>query len=451
MLAILRNRQFRRLFSAQLLSLGGIGLMTVGLALLAYDMSGGDAGIVLGTLLAIKMIAYVGFAPLASALFDRMPTRRLLVALDALRFGLVLFLPFVTAVWQLYVIIFLFQLCSAAFTPAFQSVIPDILPEEKDYTSALSLSRLAYDMESLLSPLVAGLLLGFVDNRMLFIGTAVGLLGSAGFVLVSGYRGSRDTGAATPFFQRLTRGFNIYVHTPRLVALFALGLAVSFVGAWVIVNTVLVAREMLGGTQQTYTLLLAAYGLGSMATAITMRSLIDRVGARNAMIGGAALLSIVPHTLLLQPGLAGAIVIWFALGCATALVLTPGGLLLKRSSHDKDRPALFAAQFSISHAGWLLTYPVAGYLGASLGLENSFAVMAGGAFAATLAAWFIWPRPDELERWHTHESFEHDHANPHDAEHDQTEEGSLPRRHRHKPVRHKHAFVIDEHHPNWNM
>ncbi len=85
MLAILRNRQFRRLFSAQLLSLGGIGLMTVGLALLAYDMSGGDAGIVLGTLLAIKMIAYVGFAPLASALFDRMPTRRLLVALDVLR------------------------------------------------------------------------------------------------------------------------------------------------------------------------------------------------------------------------------------------------------------------------------------------------------------------------------------------------------------------------------
>jgi len=450
MLAILRNRQFRRLFSAQLLSLGGIGLMTVGLALLAYDMSGGDAGIVLGTLLAIKMIAYVGFAPLASALFDRMPTRRLLVALDVLRFGLVLFLPFVTAVWQLYVIIFFFQLCSAAFTPAFQSVIPDILPEEKDYTSALSLSRLAYDMESLLSPLIAGLLLGFVDNRLLFIGTAVGLLGSAGFVLASGYRGNRDAGEATPFFQRLTRGFNIYVRTPRLVALFALGLAVSFVGAWIIVNTVLVAREMLGGTQQTYTLLLAAYGLGSMATAITMRSLIDRIGARSAMVGGGGLLSVIPFALLLQPGLAGTLVIWLALGCATALVLTPGGLLLKRSSHSKDRPALFAAQFSISHAGWLLTYPLAGYLGASLGLENSLAVMAGGAFAATLAAWFIWPRPDELERWHTHEAVEHDHAYPHDAEH-QIEEGSSPRHHRHKPVRHKHVFVIDEHHPSWNM
>ena len=63
-----------------------------------------------------------------------------------------LVLPFVTEVWQVYVLIFLLQSASAAFTPTFQATIPDILPEEKDYTRALSLSRLAYDLESLAQP-----------------------------------------------------------------------------------------------------------------------------------------------------------------------------------------------------------------------------------------------------------------------------------------------------------
>lgn len=64
-------------------------------------------------------------------------------------------LPFVNTVWQIYVLIFVLQAASAAFTPTFQATIPDILPDEQDYTDALSLSRIAYDMESVLSPLLA--------------------------------------------------------------------------------------------------------------------------------------------------------------------------------------------------------------------------------------------------------------------------------------------------------
>ena len=68
-------------------------------------------------------------------------------------------LPFVDQVWQVYVLIFLLQSASAAFTPTFQATIPDVLPDEEDYTRALSLSRLAYDLESLLSPTLAAALL----------------------------------------------------------------------------------------------------------------------------------------------------------------------------------------------------------------------------------------------------------------------------------------------------
>ncbi len=64
-----------------MLSLLGTGLATVALGLLAFDLAGTDAGAVLGTALAIKMIAYVGIAPVAGAFVHLVPRRSLLVAL----------------------------------------------------------------------------------------------------------------------------------------------------------------------------------------------------------------------------------------------------------------------------------------------------------------------------------------------------------------------------------
>ena len=155
MISPLRNAVYRHLFAAQAIALMGTGLATVALGLLAYDLAGADAGAVLGTALAIKMIAYVGVAPVVGAFADRLPRRAFLVAMDAVRAAIVLLLPFVDQVWQIYLLIFLLQAASASFIPTFQAVIPDVLAEERDYTRALSLSRLAYDLESLLSPLLA--------------------------------------------------------------------------------------------------------------------------------------------------------------------------------------------------------------------------------------------------------------------------------------------------------
>ena len=66
-----------------------------------------------------------------------------------------------------------------------QAVIPAVLPDERDYTRALSLSRLAYDLESLLSPALAAALLTVVAYDDLFLGTVVGFIISAGMVLAT--------------------------------------------------------------------------------------------------------------------------------------------------------------------------------------------------------------------------------------------------------------------------
>jgi hypothetical protein len=105
-----------------------------------------------------------------------------------------------------------------------------------------------------------------------------------------------------------------------------------------------------------------------------------------------------------------------------------------------DRPALFAAQFALSHACWLLTYPLAGLLGAAAGMPVTFAAMAVLAASSAIAAASLWPRDDPAEIEHDHVGLAHDH--PHLAHH-----AAIPVAA--GRFRHRHAFIIDADHPRW--
>ncbi|MDN6762793.1 MFS transporter, partial [Acidipropionibacterium jensenii] len=169
MISVLRTPSYAKLFGAQIVALVGTGLLTVALGLLAFDIARGDAGIVMGVAMTIKMVAYVAVAPLATALVARLSRKPVLIGADLVRAGVAVSLPMVTQAWQIYILILLLQSASATFTPTFQAVIPSVLPDEGDYTRALSLSRLAYDLESVLSPMLAAVLLTVIG----FIGSAV--------------------------------------------------------------------------------------------------------------------------------------------------------------------------------------------------------------------------------------------------------------------------------------
>jgi predicted MFS family arabinose efflux permease len=119
----------------------------------------------------------------ASALLHRLPTRAVLVGADVTRAAVALSLPFVTEPTQIYVLIFALQAASATFTPTFQAVIPAVLVDPDDYTRGLSLSRLAYDLESLASPALAAALLTVLGFGTLFYGTAAGFVASAALVI----------------------------------------------------------------------------------------------------------------------------------------------------------------------------------------------------------------------------------------------------------------------------
>ena len=432
MLNVLGNRIFRHLFAAQLIALSGTGLATVALGLLAWQLAGDDAGLVLGTALAIKMVAYVTLAPVAAAVAERLPRRAFLVALDLVRAGVVLFLPFVTEVWQIYVLIFFLQAASAGFTPAFQATIPDVLPEEKDYTNALSLMRLTEDLEQLVSPMLAAALLTLVSFPALFGGTVLGFVASA-LLVVTVALPARAVGEPQAFWTSITKGARIYLATPRLRGLMVMEMSVAAAGAMVYVNTVVLVQAKLDLGAPQVALAFAAFGGGSMLAAFLLPRMLERMTDRPVMLSGAGLMVAGVAITALVGNLATLLVLWAIVGFGFSLTQTPIGRILNRSARAEDRPSVFAAQFALSHAAWLVTYPLAGWAGSAFGLPAAAALLAAVGAVSLIAVMLLWPSQDPAEIVHVHDDLPPDHPHLRDAA------GSD----------HRHPYQIDDLHRRW--
>jgi predicted MFS family arabinose efflux permease len=452
--APLKNIAFRRLFAAQVIALVGTGMTTVALTLLAYDMVQENAGAVLGTALAFKMVAYVVFAPVIGGIAHRFPRKPLLIGLDIVRAGIVLLMPFVTAVWQIYALIFLLNLFSAGFKPVFAAAIPDVLPDEREYTKALSYSRLAYELENLLSPTFAAIALLFFSYTGLFAINSIAFVISAVLIfatlLPAGERMDRLGG----LWGEISFGVIAYMRTPRLRALLTLYLAVASASAMVIVNTVVYVKDYLGGADTQVAAAFAAAGCGSMLAAVSLPRLLEWVSDRVAMLAGAAVMGFGVLSIRSGPGLIGMLPIWFAIGLGWSLVQTPAGRLVNRSASAGDRAAYFSAQFALSHAAWLLAYPIAGQLGVRLGIEITAVYMGLAILVFTVMAAMAWPKEDKIELVHEHDPIDHGHVHTHGPHHQHEhrgDEGPEPHRHahHHAKIRHEHKFVIDEHHMHW--
>lgn len=406
--SIFRIRDYRHLFGAQLFALAGNGLATVALALLAFALADNNAAAVLGTALTIKMVVYVLIAPIAGAYADRFNRRHLLVVLDLVRAAVVIALPFADQVWHVYLLVALMQTASAAFTPTFQATLPDILPNEAQYTRALSYSQLASTLETLLSPLVAAVLISFINFHWLFAGTALGFLASASLVISSRIPDAPVTGdyRAT---DRILSGIRSFAATPRLRGLMGLNLAAAAVGSIVMVNTVNLVQQHLGRTEADVAWLLTANGAGVLVIALATPRLLRRYSDRTIMITGATTLTGAATAItIFSFGANGPwqwptlIAVWAVIGVGSGAILTPTGNVIRRSSAPQDRPALFAAQFSLSHACWLLAYPIAGWVATGLGYTITWAILATITGIGMATARLCWSadEPQQIEHRH---------------------------------------------------
>ncbi|MFN3236421.1 MAG: MFS transporter [Pseudomonadales bacterium] len=438
---------FAPLFAAQIIALLGQGLSTVALALFAYDLEGGNAGVLLGQVLVVKMVAYVTIAPIAGSFANHFPRKRLLVSLDVVRALCVGAMFFVDSVWQIYVLMFALSACSASFKPVFQATIPDIVVNETAYNKALAYSRVAYDLESLLSPLMAGLALLVFTFSDLFLLNALAFAVS-GLLIVTTRLKLPVTAPEAQSWQEVSFGIVSYLRTPRLRGVLFLFLPIAGVSAMMIINSVVYVKSDLGLDDEMLALALAVSGIGSMAVALAVPKLLEFMRARTIMLAGVIVGLLATACLWFAPDFLQFCVILGFVGAGLSLAQTPVGSVITQSSNAVDRPAYFSAQFSLSHLCWMFAYPLVGYLGAEFTVPVAGLMIALIGAVFLLVAIFTWPAHERFSLRHEHEELHHQHKMANDELHPAIEDED-GRGHVHPAKVHEHHFVIDRHHRHW--
>ena len=369
MLSVLSEKTFRNLFFAQNFSLLGSGLATIAISLLAFDLTGRNAALILSGLFTIKMLVYVVISPFAGAVADRFDTRKYLIIQDIIRVISALGLIFVSEIWHLYIIIVLIYLSTAAFTPIYQSAIPKIFKDETDYTKALSLFRIAQDMENILSYALATLLLLFLNYNLLFVGTFIGYFVSA--LLISGiifpFISKKSGKKENNFHINLTLGIKRYLSISELRGLMFLNLAVSAGGSMILVNTIILVRSSLELSEIAFSITMLLFGAGCIFAAIIIPYLSKEMTVSRIMLAGSNLLSVVFVALAFWLIIFDFVwfvllLAWFISGFGYTLLLTPMGRVIRKVASVDEFSQVYSAQFSLSHLCWLFMYPLSGYL-----------------------------------------------------------------------------------------
>ena len=403
-----RNRDFRLLFSAQIISLLGSGVTTVALALFAYQLTGGaSATAVIGNALMLRILAFLLFSQPAGVIADRFSRKKILISADFLRFALLALFPFITTVWQIYVLIFAINAVTAFFGPTFDATIPEIVGEE-EYVKALSISRVANDVEAVAAPAIAGILVAFFGVRWVFWFDAGTYLISALLVALAvvPFVARRSTRLELRTFMReLTTGTRILLTEPSLRQALTLSIAEATAGAAAIVATVSYVRDILGRGETTFALVMATLGLGSSVTAIFLGRATGRYekgvkdkaalhGRRHAwsaraLIGGGLILSMILLPDFLRPPLFLFGLLWMLNGAGQALIAIPSSTLLAEHTVETERGRAYAAHFALTHFFWLLSYPAIGHAAARWGAPNTFTAAGVACLLVTLAAFLL--------------------------------------------------------------
>jgi DHA3 family tetracycline resistance protein-like MFS transporter len=161
LLSPLRHRDFRFLWAGMAVSLLGDGIFLIAIAWETYALWNAPAAL---SIVGIAMtVPTVVFLLVGGVLSDRHARRRLMLAADAVRAVAVACLAVLVfagalQLWELVVLVALYGAGTAFFTPAFEAIVPDLLPTQ-DLAAANSLDQFVRPIAlRLAGPLLGSLL-----------------------------------------------------------------------------------------------------------------------------------------------------------------------------------------------------------------------------------------------------------------------------------------------------
>jgi dTMP kinase len=104
----------------------GIGDWMVTLALMVLVLEVSESSAAVGAVLTLRLLPTLIAGPIVAKLVQRWDRRSTMLAMDAVRIGIVLAIPLVDALWWIYLWAFLLELAGLIFVPARDAAVPDL-------------------------------------------------------------------------------------------------------------------------------------------------------------------------------------------------------------------------------------------------------------------------------------------------------------------------------------
>jgi NRE family putative nickel resistance protein-like MFS transporter len=429
----LRNPLFARLYSAQTINLVGDALTWLGLALLAFELMGENAGVILSTALTLRVTAYVVLSPLAGAIADRVDRKQIMVVTHLARMAIVCLFPFVTQPWQIYAIVLALNVFSAFFTPTYTATIP-LVTSQAEYPQAIALSSATYQLLGVLGPGLAGSIAAFVGTRQVFFLDGLTFLMAAILVFTLPGRlivaqNQQDARTVRRTVQDIRTGTTCLFQDPLIRYALLMQLVAAIAGAAILVNTVSYVQGTLQLGKVEYGAVMAAFGIGATLASVGLGSFGLTLNKTVLTRLGAMLI-----TLALLPAhwarLGGLLLLWLVAGVGQTLVNVPTQTLIADRVDVDVQGRVYGAHFAWSHFWWAFSYPLAGWLG---GHFSAWAFLGSGLIGVALwgVAHFLWQPARHAASnglWHDHE---HRHDELHQHAHRTNGAATAPHRHLH--------------------
>ncbi|TMD17728.1 MAG: MFS transporter [Chloroflexi bacterium] len=320
----LRIGVFRALWIAVLVANVGTWMQTVGAQWLLVHLP--HAAILVALVQTADFLPDVLFGLVGGALADVFDRRRLLMVVQltmASVGGALTILTFVGQMPPALLLVFTFALgCSSVFTnPAYQSLVPELVPRDQ-LRAASSLGSISVNLARLIGPALAGVLIARIGVTAVFGLNALTYVFFA-VVLVT-WR--PPVGSAPELPERFISAMRVgsrYVLNAPVVRRILLRAALFLVPASVLWTLLpLVATQRLGLGAAGYGLLLGALGAGAVAGALILPRFRARISA-NYLIGAASVIyAVVLVLIVIVPNPALAMIVLVPAGAAWIAVLS---------------------------------------------------------------------------------------------------------------------------------
>jgi MFS family permease len=386
------NRNFRRLWLAQIVSEIGDWFYTLSIYTLLLQLTGHASSVAMALVLQVLPQTFVG--PAAGVVNDRLRRKQVMIAADLVRIGVVLAMLLVRSrsmVWLVYPLLLAETIMAAFFEPARSSVIPNIA-DRGEVLIANTLSSATWSVNLLIGASVGGLVAAFFGRDAVFILNALSFLASA--MLIGGMRFAEPHAeSAAPLrprdlvdFSPVLEGIRyVRSHRTLLPTVFAKAGELMIGPSWVIF-TVLGAHEFAvhwhnvdaaRGSMLGMSILLGGRGLGAMVGPLVAARWAAR-DDRRLQLG----ILFGYLTVAIGYGMLGSSrTIWMASACA--MLAHMGGstvwvfstTLLQLHTDDRFRGRVFSADLGFS----MLTIAAGAYVCGRL--------LDAGVAARTVATW----------------------------------------------------------------